>query len=187
MMKRKFFMKGFGRILFLSVVLLFCATGVFAQKVTVTGTIKDSDQQVIPGATIIEKGTTNGTVSNAYMYFNYYNTIKKLELEPLANSNSLPLKKVYDYHFLPKQLSDNEKQFIIGLQACLWTEYVKTEKQVEALTFPRLCAMSECAWTPQKLKHYDSFYNRLITNIKHLEKIDINYSPLFLNPVNNNY
>jgi len=124
---------------------------------------------------------------NAYMYFNYYNTIKKLELEPLANSNSLPLKKVYDYHFLPKQLSDNEKQFIIGLQACLWTEYVKTEKQVEALTFPRLCAMSECAWTPQKLKHYDSFYNRLITNIKHLEKIDINYSPLFLNPVNNNY
>ncbi len=124
---------------------------------------------------------------NAYMYFNYYNTIKKLELEPLANSNSLPLKKVYDYYFLPKQLSDNQEQFIIGLQACLWTEYVKTEEQVEALTFPRLCAMSESAWTPQKSKNYDSFYKRLISNIKHLENKGINYSRLFLNPVNNNY
>lgn len=124
---------------------------------------------------------------NAYMYFNYYNTTKKMELEPLANSASLPLKKVYDYQVLSKQLSENEKKFIIGLQACLWTEYIKTEKQVESLTFPRLCAMAESAWTPQKLKHYESFYNRLITNIKHLEKIDINYSPLFLNPVNNNY
>lgn len=122
-----------------------------------------------------------------HMYLNFYNTTKKMELEPLANSLALPLRKVYDYHVFPDELSKSERNSIMGLQACLWTEYVKTEENAEALTFPRLVAVSENAWLPVGLKNYDSFYSRLKYNVGHLKSMNINYSRLFLNPENNSY
>jgi TonB-linked SusC/RagA family outer membrane protein len=64
MMKKKFFMKKIWQLMFISAILMISATGSFAQKVTVSGTISENDQQVVPGATILEKGTTNGTVSD---------------------------------------------------------------------------------------------------------------------------
>ena len=152
-----------------------------------------------PGATVMswrgEKGGIKAAemghpvimTPNRYMYFNYYNTKHKMKLEPLANTAILPLKKVYAYRAIPKQLTEHQKQYIIGLQACLWTEYCKTLKQAEALTFPRLCAMSEVAWTPQDKKNYNSFYKRLTINVNHLKRMDINYSTLFLYAENNEY
>ena len=60
------FLRGFPQLrLWIALLLIFTATGVLAQKSTVTGTVKDSDNVPIPGATIVEKGTTNGTVSDA--------------------------------------------------------------------------------------------------------------------------
>lgn len=124
---------------------------------------------------------------NQSMYFNYYNTKHKMKLEPLANTAVLPLKKVYDYCPFPEQLTESQYIYIIGLQACLWTEYCKTPEQAESLTFPRLCAMSEVAWTQQDLRDYDDFYKRLIINVQHLKKMKINYSTLFLDIKNNEY
>jgi len=115
-----------------------------------------------------------------YMYVNFYNSPLKNKVEPLALSNVLTIEKVYDYSVFPKELSHDESKYIIGLQACLWTEYCKTVEHAESLTYPRLCAMAECAWTPQELKNYDNFYSRLVLNIKHFELWNINYSKLFL-------
>lgn len=119
---------------------------------------------------------------NQYMYFNYYNTKFKAAKEPLANTAVLSLKKVYNYNPFPDQLNGLEKKRIIGLQASLWTEYCKTEQQADALTFPRLCAMAEVAWTPSDMRkyNYNSFYQRLLVNIKHLDLMGMNYSKLFL-------
>lgn len=147
-----------------------------------------------PSATIMswrgEKGGIEGAkrghnvimAPNHYMYFNYYNTQYKMQKEPLANSAVLPLKKVYNYNPFPAQLNSLEIKRIIGLQAALWTEYCKTEQQADALTFPRLCAMAEVAWTPSDMRKYNykSFYQRLLVNVKHLELMGINYSKLFL-------
>lgn len=65
MMKKKLLIKNFWQILFLSAILIISAVDVSAQKISVMGTVKGTDNQKIPGATIIEKGTTNGTISNA--------------------------------------------------------------------------------------------------------------------------
>lgn len=40
-------------------------TAAEAQKITVSGTVKAQDGEILPGATIIEKGTQNGTTSDA--------------------------------------------------------------------------------------------------------------------------
>ena len=43
---------------------LFCSIGVYAQEVTVTGKVTDQTGAGLPGATIVEKGTTNGTITD---------------------------------------------------------------------------------------------------------------------------
>lgn len=63
-MTKKLLTKNICRILLSSAVMLIFVCGVNAQKVSVTGTVMNADGQPIPGATIIEKGTVNGTVSN---------------------------------------------------------------------------------------------------------------------------
>lgn len=145
-----------------------------------------------PNATVMswrgEKGGVEAAKSkhnvimtpSAFMYLNFYNTPFKDKLEPLANTHVLPLEKVYNYSPFPKVLSDEEKKHIIGLQASVWTEYCKTIENAESLTYPRLCAMAEGAWTPIENKNYDDFYNRLIYNIKHLDRWGVGYSKLFL-------
>jgi TonB-linked SusC/RagA family outer membrane protein len=51
-------------------ILLIVSLKVFAQQVTVEGIVKSSsDEQSLPGVTIIEKGTNNGTITNVDGYY----------------------------------------------------------------------------------------------------------------------
>ncbi|MCG6190774.1 SusC/RagA family TonB-linked outer membrane protein [Maribellus maritimus] len=50
--------------LWITLVLMVSVISSFAQKIEVTGIVKGGDGSLIPGATIVEKGTTNGTVTN---------------------------------------------------------------------------------------------------------------------------
>ncbi|MFV0589882.1 MAG: SusC/RagA family TonB-linked outer membrane protein [Draconibacterium sp.] len=48
------------------IVLLFLATGTFAQGTkAITGTVTDQSGQALPGVTVVEEGTTNGTITNS--------------------------------------------------------------------------------------------------------------------------
>lgn len=49
---------------FLSLILLTVASAAFAQNVTVKGTIKDNNGEIVPAAAVQVKGTTKGTVSD---------------------------------------------------------------------------------------------------------------------------
>ncbi|XP_052764645.1 uncharacterized protein LOC128206309 [Mya arenaria] len=40
----------------------------------------------------------------------------------------------------------NKTENIIGLQACVWTDIIRTEEQIESMIFPRLLALAERAW-----------------------------------------
>lgn len=44
------------------------------------------------------------------------------------------------------KLTEKGKNNIVGLQASLWSETIKSEKQMESMLFPRLLAFSERAW-----------------------------------------
>ena len=57
-------MKG-QRIRFLfSLLMLFLSMSAFAQQITVSGKVTDSDQEPIIGASVIEKGTSNGMITD---------------------------------------------------------------------------------------------------------------------------
>ena len=111
-------------------------------------------------------------------YFNLYEDEER-EITPLAYPGLIPLKKVYDYNPVPQKLTGEAVKNIIGIQANLWSEYVKNGEIAEYMTFPRLCALSETAWSPAGLKNYSDFIQRLKVNSKHLDLLKVNYSEYF--------
>ncbi len=84
------------------------------------------------------------------------------------------------YSFDPmagNDLTDAQKGNILGVAGCLWAEYLdKPERQEEFQTYPRLCALAELCWTPQKQRDWDDFSERLgDTHLARLEQMDIHY------------
>jgi hexosaminidase len=50
---------------------------------------------------------------------------------------------------------------IIGVEAPVWTETLRTLRDVETMLFPRVCAVAEVAWTPQGRRDWEDFRTRL--------------------------
>lgn len=97
---------------------------------------------------------------NTYLYFDYYQS-KKVEDEPLAIGGYLPIEKIYNYEPMPKVLTKEEQQYIKGVQANLWTEYIPVFSQVQYMVLPRLGAAAEVQWTDPSKKDYKDFLRRV--------------------------
>lgn len=70
------------------------------------------------------------------------------------------LEAVYNYepaHSVPQ----NEQTYYKGIQACMWTEYIASEKHLEYLAFPRLIAVAESGWSPASKKNFTDFCQRM--------------------------
>jgi hexosaminidase len=57
-------------------------------------------------------------------------------------------------------LSLDEKQRILGGEACMWSEYVSPEN-VDSRIWPRTAAIAERLWSPQDVTDVNSMYQRL--------------------------
>lgn len=77
-----------------------------------------------------------------------------------------PLQGVYEYNVIPKTLEVQYYSQFLGIEACLWTEFISTSERFEYLTFPRLIALAENSWTLNKNKNYDKFMEKLPTFLK---------------------
>lgn len=110
-----------------------------------------------------------------YLYFDYYQTRDK-ENEPIAIGGYVPLETVYSYEPVPAVLSDDEKKHIIGVQANLWTEYIKDFPKALYMELPRMAALSEIQWTDGQDKNYKEFLNRLTPVLKQYDKLGYTYS-----------
>ncbi len=112
-----------------------------------------------------------------YMYLDYYQT-ESHEGEPMANSprRSLPIEKVYSLNPTPEEeLTPEQAAHIIGVQANLWTEYVKTGEHVEHMLLPRLAAACEVQWCNGE-RDYAEFYPRLELMRKVYDRYGYNYA-----------
>ena len=113
----------------------------------------------------------------SHAYFDYYQS-KEDQNEPLAIGGFLPLKMVYDFEPVPDDIDPDKRHLILGGQANIWTEYIKTPEQVEYMALPRMCAMAEVLWSPKSKKDYNNFFQRLEKHTKRLDRMGINYRKL---------
>jgi len=83
--------------------------------------------------------------------------------------------QTYSYNPLPNILTPEQQAKILGVQACLWSSFLSTEAEADYKTYPRLCALSEVAWSPRDKRSWDDFNKRLATHLKRLGILGINY------------
>ncbi len=109
----------------------------------------------------------------SHVYFDYYQGDPNSE--PLAIGGFTPLETVYAFEPVPDELTAEEAVHVLGAQANVWTEYIKTPDYVEYMVFPRLLALAEVVWTPRAQRDWDDFTRRLPSQFRLLDSHDVNY------------
>ncbi|MDM7922464.1 MAG: family 20 glycosylhydrolase, partial [Pyrinomonadaceae bacterium] len=95
--------------------------------------------------------------------------------EPLNIGSYVPLEKVYSFEPVPPDLTPEEAKYVIGAQANLWTEYIKTQSHAEYMMFPRMLALSEVVWSRKEDRDFADFKRRLNAILPRLDKQGVNY------------
>lgn len=96
--------------------------------------------------------------------------------EPVNIGGMSPYTKIYGYDPIPAELSADQKKYILGVQANLWTEYVESAQKVEYQVLPRMFALSEIAWSPLERKDLKNFTEeRVPLHLARLDRTDTNY------------
>ena len=92
---------------------------------------------------------------STYLYFDKKAT--DAPDEPVSLSSSLlPLEKVYGYD--PAEgIAPEDRRYLLGVQANLWTEFIWTEERVSFQLLPRIYALAEIAWSPVERKSWKEF------------------------------
>lgn len=110
----------------------------------------------------------------SHCYFDHYQG--NPAYEPLAIGGHTTYKKVYGFEPTPKELSKDEEKYILGAQGNVWTEYMKTYKQVEYMVLPRIAALSEVVWGTSNPAELKNFENRLLQHFNFYDFFGYNYS-----------
>lgn len=109
-----------------------------------------------------------------YVYFDYLQG--KGDEEPIAIGGFNPLEKVYSFDPTPAALTPAQQKHVLGVEACIWTEFMGTARKVEYMVFPRLLALSEVGWSLPGRKDYQRFLtSRLPAHLAKLDTSDILY------------
>src|SRR5690606_10316540 len=96
--------------------------------------------------------------------------------EPLAWGGYIPLSKVYQFDPIVESMTPEQAKHVLGGQANLWAEQLKTEAQSQYMIFPRLAALSEAVWSPKESRNWDDFSKRILSLFKRYDYLGINYA-----------
>lgn len=139
-----------------------------------------------PGATVMSWQGMEGGIEAArqghdvimspgsHCYLNFYQGDPAVE--PLAFGGFNTLKNTYSFNPVPEELNENEAKHIIGVQANVWTEYIKTPEHIEYMAYPRAIALAEVNWSPAESRDWNHFIRRFNSNMKTLDRKKVNYS-----------
>ena len=96
--------------------------------------------------------------------------------EPITYFGNNTLKDVYDYEPVQKDWTPQAASLLMGVQACMWTEFCNSSADVDYLLFPRLSALAEVAWTKPARKNWASYLKAMDHFNEHLAAKGIVYA-----------
>jgi hexosaminidase len=72
----------------------------------------------------------------------------------------LPLDRAYDWD-PAERLPGVGEDALLGVEAALWSETLRSITDVQTQTFPRLPAIAEIGWSPRSTHDWESFRRRV--------------------------
>jgi hexosaminidase len=79
--------------------------------------------------------------------------------EPPGRLAPITSKDIYQFKAMDDGFSAAERSHVLGVQANLWSEHIRTEERMAWMAFPRGAALSEVAWSQQR--DWPGFVTRL--------------------------
>ncbi len=118
---------------------------------------------------------------NTYCYFDYQQDADPKDVVvgfPLRKGRQpLNVSKVYSYEPYDG-LEGDAPSHILGVQANVWTEYIRNNKELDYQLLPRLQALSEVQWSRPENKNYDRFAEKMqAKHFKIMEILGYGYRP----------
>jgi hexosaminidase len=92
----------------------------------------------------------------------------------LSWAGFVEVRDAYDWDPALYMVGVNEAN-IIGVEAPLWSETVRNITATEYLVMPRLPAIAEVGWTPQRVRDWEGFRGRLATHAPRWNLLGVNY------------
>jgi hexosaminidase len=93
-----------------------------------------------------------------------------------GRSNTLSLKDVYLFNPEPDSIAPEQRKHILGLQANLWSEMMRTEDRVTYMAYPRVAALAEIAWSQPQHINWSDFQNRLEPQLRRYAALGISFA-----------
>jgi hexosaminidase len=93
-----------------------------------------------------------------------------------GRSNTLSLEMVYRFNPTPDKIPEAQRKHILGLQANIWTEFMRTEERVTYMAYPRVAALAEVAWSPTTRIDWNNFQQRLEWQLRRYDQLGIRYA-----------
>lgn len=79
---------------------------------------------------------------------------------------AVSVEKIVAWEPMPEGLSEAERQRVLGIEAPLWTENVRSESYLQFMLYPRLAAVAEVAWRQSANSSPAAFVKRLAPHIQ---------------------
>ncbi|WP_309089983.1 family 20 glycosylhydrolase [Phenylobacterium sp.] len=113
----------------------------------------------ISGAVAAAKAGHDTVLSPApTLYFDHRQSASPAE--PPGRGKVISLKDVYAFDPTPSELTPEQQRHLLGLQANLWTEHVRTEARAAHMMFPRGLAVAELGWSRPERLGWEGFERR---------------------------
>jgi hexosaminidase len=87
-----------------------------------------------------------------------------LASEPPGRGLVVSLRDVYEFDPMPPVLAAAGKEHVLGVQANLWSEHIRTEERIGWMAFPRAAALAEVAWSQPERMDWEHFARRVATH-----------------------
>jgi len=118
---------------------------------------------------------------SSHLYFDYYQS-EDIANEPMCIGGYLPVERVYEFRPLPEELTSEQQQHIIGVQANIWTEYIASFRHVQYMAMPRMDALAELQWNNPKERDFEAFVERCRKMALLYDLYHYNYATHIFNP-----
>lgn len=96
--------------------------------------------------------------------------------EPPGRARVISLEEVYRFNPMPAALAPTQRHHVLGVQANLWTEHVRTEERVQSMAWPRAAAIAEVGWSPTERLDFADFRSRVEAALPWYRALGLRYA-----------